>query len=308
MAEIRIIDNATRPAGDELLASLEQATQVRIATAFAKASGVSRLWDALRRVLSDGGELHVVYGLDFHITDPDAMQRFKELADDYPQSLTHHAYSEWGLALSQAFHPKLYICADAAKNTRVLVGSSNLTGGGLWDNDEANVVIAGTEREPVIADALAIFGRISNRPSLFVPDQEYIDCYRVLHRRAARARLTSKPPRHLSAAYVELKTLEERLPGPTPTQKRLVIEAIKNLTTGGEGYVHLRDITPEAERLARVAGVEFDWSTFSNSVRGRLNENTLGKGKEDLFERRGGLTGRTGEYRLTEFGRRYEGR
>ena len=308
MAEIRIIDNTTRPAGAELLAGLEQATQVRIATAFAKASGVTRLWDAFKRVLSDGGQLHVVYGLDFHITDPEAMERFRELADDYPETLTHHAFSEWGLAISQTFHPKLYICTDAAKNSRVIVGSSNLTHGGLWENNEANATIVGSESEPVIVEAQAVFKRISSRSSLFVPNQEYIDRYRTLHRRAASARLTLKPPRRLSTAYEELKDLEERLPGPTPTQKRLVIQAIKNLSADNTEFVHWTAVESEAERLARAAGVEFAWYTFGNSVRGRLNRDTEGKNGDDLFERCGGVQGRQGLYRLTKLGQQYQGR
>ena len=308
MVETRIIDNATRPAGDELLSSLAWATDVRIATAFAKGSGVTRIIDPLAQILSKGGKVHVVYGLDFHITDPEAIERFRELADQYPDTLAHHAYSEWALAISHAFHPKLYICTDPVGNARVLVGSSNLTTGGLWANTEANVVIAGSKNEPVITEAHAIFTRITNRQSLFVPDQDYMERYRALHRRAAKVRLDTKPPRHLAAAYTELKSLEERLPGTRPTQKRVIVDAIRNLSSGGSEFVHLQDIGREAERLARAAVAEFDWSTFANSVRGRLNEHTLGKGGEDLFERMGGVQGRSGRYRLTDAGLHYAGR
>ena len=113
MAEIRIIDNATRPAGDELLASLEQASDIRIATAFATGAGVSRLIDPVKRVLSDGGALQVVYGLDFRITNPEAMSAFRSLADEYPDSVKHYAYLKWDLPISQTFHPKLYICTTS---------------------------------------------------------------------------------------------------------------------------------------------------------------------------------------------------
>ena len=212
MAEIRIIDNASRPAGDELKESLEWASHVQIATAFAKGSGVSRLFDSFRRVLSDGGEMEVVYGLDFHITDPQAIEQFGKLAADYPQTIIHRAYSEWGLALSQTFHPKLYICTNTDGYAQILTGSSNLTQGGLWDNFEVNTVITGTSSESVILHAYSIFDRAFNHETCFVPTQEYIDAYRELHRKAAIVPLTTTPPDRLMAAYEELRRIADRRP------------------------------------------------------------------------------------------------
>ena len=211
MAETRIIDNATRPAGDELLASLAWASDVRIATAFAKGSGVSRIIDPLERVLAKGGEVHVVYGLDFHITDPEAMERFTRLAEEYSE-VTHYTYSKWGLALNHVFHPKLYICADWNGKHTVMVGSSNLTHAGLWDNVETNTVVTGTVDDPAIADARSVFNRISEAPTLFVPDLGYIEAYREVYKRAASVPLTSEPPPELASAYEEIKRLEEQLP------------------------------------------------------------------------------------------------
>ena len=71
MTDVRVIDNTKRSAGDELIESLRWATDVRIATAFAMKSGVARLIKPLEDVLSRGGTLTVVYGLDFHTTDPE---------------------------------------------------------------------------------------------------------------------------------------------------------------------------------------------------------------------------------------------
>ena len=211
MVETRIIDNATRPAGDELLASLAWASDVRIATAFAKGSGVSRIVGPLAQVLARGGEVHVVYGLDFHITDPEAMEGFTRLAEEYSE-VSHYTYSKWGLALNHAFHPKLYICTDGIGNAHVMVGSSNLTHAGLWDNVETNAVVTGALDEPAIVDARNVFNRISEAPTLFVPDMEYIGAYREVYARAASVPLTSEPPAELTSAYEELKRLEEQLP------------------------------------------------------------------------------------------------
>ena len=207
LAGIRIIDNATRPAGDELLASLEQASDVRIATAFATGAGVSRLIDPFKRVLSGGGALQVVYGLDFRITNPEAMDAFCSLADEYPDSVKHRAYPKWDLHVSQTFHPKLYICTSESGDARVLLGSSNLTTGGLWENFEANAVIEGAASEAVIQEAHNVFGRAVAQEMCITPTQESIEAYRELHRRAATRPFTPNPPDDLLPAYEQIESM-----------------------------------------------------------------------------------------------------
>ena len=210
MERVQVIDNATHPAGRQLLEDLAWASHVRIATAFAKGSGVARLMDAFKRVLSDGGGMEVVYGLDFRITDPEAIELFCELADTYPETVNHYAYSNWDLALSQAFHPKLYICTAATGKAHVLAGSSNLTHGGLWENFEANVAITGTTDDAVVRQANAIFERAFDHPHRFRPTHEYVAAYRAMYQRATSAPFTPNPPQHLISDYEELKRLESR--------------------------------------------------------------------------------------------------
>lgn len=210
MVEVRIIDNATRAAGDELLESLEWASDVRIATAFAKGSGVSKLLGSFERVLSRGGEIQVVYGLDFRITDPEAIDEFHRLADANPGSVKHYAYSDWGLALSHSFHPKLYVCASSEGNAHVLLGSSNLTRGGLWDNFEVNAAIAGTLNDPAIIQARNRFDAALAHDGCFTPTPEYVDAYRELRRKALAVPFFPEPPEELAADYQAIKRLEQQ--------------------------------------------------------------------------------------------------
>ncbi len=307
MADVRIIDNSTRQAGDELIACMDRATDVRIATAFAKKSGVARLLDSMERMLAAGGRLSVIYGLDFYITDAGAIAAFNQLADEY-STVTHFAYSEWALALSETFHPKVYICADELGNTQVIVGSSNLTKGGLWENIEANAVITGTAEDSAIRQAEGVFRRVITTDTRFVPDAEYVKRYEEIYRKAAKFRPSPSPPRELAGQYRDLKHIEEHSKAPRPTQKGTIIQAIKNLSENEGDWIHLREIESEAKRIGTQAGARFDWHTFSNSVRGRINEHTVGKDGRDLFERFGGVRGRKGLYRLADAGRRYSGR
>lgn len=209
--EIRVIDNATRPVGDELLASLRWASDVRIATAFAKRSGVSMIINPLKDMLEGGGAVQIIYGLDFRITDPGAMQELTSLDAEY-DGVTHCAYSGWELAFDHAFHPKFYMCADSVGNAQVIIGSSNLTYGGLWKNVETNVIISGTVADPAIADASAIFSRIRSSQKLVVPDLEYVESYRKVFDAAKALPVTQDIPSELRPLHEDFLRIESHLP------------------------------------------------------------------------------------------------
>ncbi len=231
MVEIRIIDNATRPAGDELLESLEWASDVRIATAFVKGSGVAKLSDSLKRVLSRGGEIQVVYGLDFRITDPEAIEEILSLADGNPDSVKHYAYSDWGLAISHVFHPKLYVCAASEGSARVLMGSSNLTRGGLWRNFEVNAVISGTLNDPVIIQAGNRFNAAVTHAGCFTPTMEYVDAYRELRRKAMSVPFFPEPPDGLAADYQAIKQLENQQGLPAGGWEEAILSRVRIIET-----------------------------------------------------------------------------
>ena len=305
MVDVRIVDNEVDPLLKVLDEKMPYARDVKIATAFVKRSGLKRTANGIEHVLKNGGTVCVVYGLDFHITDPDALRMFVELSDSYENCL-QYAYSEWGLALNHAFHPKLYILAQKAK-THVIAGSSNLTGGGLESNVEVNAVVSGRSTEPPIRQAQAIFGRILNWHALLSPNEDYIARYEALYKSAAKTRLTERPPTRLGAEYRDLKQSEEELSS-RPSLKWFIVksmEALEHRSANVEGWIRLNDIVEEAERIARQRNVDFKWDTFHNTVRGRFNTQTIGKGGDDLFERKGGVKGRKGQYRLTDDGRRY---
>lgn len=209
--EIRVIDNATQPVGDELLASLRWASDVRIATAFAKRSGVSMIIDPLKGMLANGGAAQIIYGLDFHITDPDAMEQFTSLDAEY-DGVTHCAYSGWELAFDHAFHPKFYMCADSEGNAQVIIGSSNLTRGGLWENVETNVIISGTVADPAIAEASDIFNRIRASQKLVVPDFDYVESYRKVFDAAKALPITQGIPSELQPLHEDFLRIENHLP------------------------------------------------------------------------------------------------
>jgi len=168
------------------------------------------------------------------------------------------------------------------------------------------VAIDGLKTDSLIADVLTFYHRVRGRESLFVPTDDYLEAYQKVRSTIEKARRKGAKRRAVKEAIDQLRKLEERLPGTVPTQKELVIQAIKSLRISPDSWVHWTEIAEFVETRAREVGAEFKWDTLHNSVRGRLNEHTIGKGGEDLFVRKGGVKGRFGLYRLSNAGEAYE--
>lgn len=114
----------------ELLDSTDYHT-LNIAVAFAKNSGVLRIKDSIERFRQRGGKVNVYVGVDLGGTSYEALTNL--LAHTDSLSVVH---SEKG----QTFHPKIYHFVGKNKGLAV-VGSHNLTAGGLWTNFESSVLI-----------------------------------------------------------------------------------------------------------------------------------------------------------------------
>lgn len=102
-------------------------TSLSMSVAFAKVSGVLRLKKPLETFKQNGGTINAIIGIDLGGTSYEALVALLEICSNL---YVAHVDS------SQTFHPKIY----AFKNEDALlaiVGSNNLTGGGLWTNMES---------------------------------------------------------------------------------------------------------------------------------------------------------------------------
>lgn len=104
---------------------------LNIAVAFAKNSGVLRIKDALERFRKRGGKVNAYVGVDLGGTSYEALTALLLHTDSL-----NVVHSEKG----QTFHAKIYQFVGKDKGL-VVVGSHNLTGGGLWTNFESSVLI-----------------------------------------------------------------------------------------------------------------------------------------------------------------------
>ena len=310
MPDIAVISNSQQPLHELLCRELNEADEFRAASAFLNSGGLSYIMPGMRRILEGEGSVYIIHGADFRITDPQAVRSLVELSAKYAD-MSYFVHFDWALATRHMFHPKLYLTTSDYQRYCAIIGSSNLTHGGMSGNVEVNAVIRGELSDAPVSQCLNIFDSILASDALMEPDMTFVERYERLHDEVRESPVTETPPPDLSERYQELidlyeEQLESRRYWRPDNQNEFLIQAIENLSgEAGMEYVGLDAIYRETERLVRSAGHTYKWDTFNNSLRGRLNTETVGRGGQDLFERRGGVPGRYGQYRLSDKGKAY---
>lgn len=126
--------------GDRLIAELSSGRwqSFRCAVAFAKISGVKYLDDPLRTFVAGGGTADLSVGIDSGGTSFEAASQLAGAVGGGGRLIVT---TEIG-AGSPSFHPKLYVfAAGSTKESLVIIGSSNLTEGGLFKNHELSTAL-----------------------------------------------------------------------------------------------------------------------------------------------------------------------
>ena len=307
MPDITIVSNSQQPLYAILSEELRYADEFRAASAFLNSGGLNHIMPNLRRILEDEGSVYLVHGADFRITDPQAVRDLATLSMQYG-NMSYFVHCDWWLTTLHSFHPKIYVTTSDYRNYCAVTGSSNLTRGGMGENIEVNTIIRGDSSEEPIAQCLKVFESILDNTALLHPDLAFVEKYEYLHQTAEKLPLSHDPPYELTDLYEELIALHSIInqDWQPHNQVEYIVKALGNLSQGQYQNFHaLSSIYKEAERLAKNSSEQYKWDTFNNSVRGRLNDNTVGRGGRDLFERRGGVAGRYGQYRLSERGKAY---
>lgn len=103
-------------------------TEIKIAVAWAKKSGLGRVWDALGAFRDQGGHITLILGVSEGGATKEGLELALEAAD---ASYVFHDPR-------RTFHPKVYFASSSGRRS-LLVGSSNLTAGGLGWNYESSL-------------------------------------------------------------------------------------------------------------------------------------------------------------------------
>lgn len=119
--------------GDRLIQLLDSGDfhTLNIAVAFAKNSGVLRVKKAFKKFKKSGGNVNVYVGVDLGGTSYEALAALLLCTDTL--NVVHFENG-------QTFHSKIYQFLGDTKGLLV-VGSHNLTGGGLWTNFESSTLV-----------------------------------------------------------------------------------------------------------------------------------------------------------------------
>jgi HKD family nuclease len=101
----------------------------KMVIAYAKFSGIGRIYEDISKFSDENGITEAIIGIDQNITSYQALINLSTLTDS--NLYIHH---DKGIS---TFHPKVYLFGNT-NIERVFIGSSNLTGGGLYSNFEVN--------------------------------------------------------------------------------------------------------------------------------------------------------------------------
>lgn len=141
-----------------------------IATAWAKRSGLSRIRSAVTEFTERGGASQVIVGIDEGGATREGLELCLEL---FRESFVYHDPG------TRTFHPKLY-AVEGTDRAVIVIGSGNLTRGGLFTNYEAALVLEAARDDDedwqVRDDARAYFDRLLDGGDAIRPlDPDLID-------------------------------------------------------------------------------------------------------------------------------------
>jgi HKD family nuclease len=208
-------DNTTSKLIELLNPAFARAKVARFAVAFLRSSGLSLLKENLNRCLANGGEVEFLVGLDFRMTEPEALRTLHGLSSQGFKAKCY-CFSDPSTGDTPVYHPKLYLLINELQ-AFITVGSSNLTQGGLRDNVEVNVVVTADLQEEIVSDVYALYNRLKFQQNRFEPTLEYIEKYEDAYERVQKRTTEALREQGTKQVIKELQEIETALPKPIPT-------------------------------------------------------------------------------------------
>lgn len=305
-SKVQIVSNINYPIGKIINQELQNSFETQIAVAFLKRSGIKTIEESLMRSLDKGGKFELIVGLDFKTTDPMAMKFFIDLCKK-TKDVHFYCYGDKSENKNDiVFHPKIYLFRNP-KETVSIVGSTNLTQGGLMSNFEVNTIF--NEQQPVYYSQLqAIYNSVKYTNSLFTPDEEYLCQYSDVFKAFEQNEQKAKKDAGIKKVIKEMTEKEIKLPGTIPSVNAMIIEFLKQKPSEGIVFVSLSEIYTALDGRIKdpIFADKYKLETFHNTIRGELNKHHNESEYQTslrLYKR-----GERGMYALTDKGKNYLGR
>jgi len=171
--EFRLITNALANNHLGVLnAGFLSAESIIICVAFLKKSGLSLMRDALFRAVANGVAVKVIVGLDFYLTEPDALEElFERFAGCSNAALLLCKQGR------ETFHPKIYYWEERNR-TQILIGSANATRGGIASNIEVSIAHTVEKNSALAKDLKSFISSLEAHERVSVADGLMLSQYR----------------------------------------------------------------------------------------------------------------------------------
>lgn len=184
---------------EHLEAALKASTSINMAIAFFKNSGLNFLFPFFKKAVKKNIPINLVIGIDFGLTEPDALTRIFELFRHSDNANLFIAQSK------ETFHPKLYFISQKRKHT-IICGSANCTKGGYFSNNELSIKVVAKATDKIVKETEAYFLDIVNQDFVKRVSMSDINSYEEFHKEQKKLRTKIKAkPRSIGIDYKSLK-------------------------------------------------------------------------------------------------------
>lgn len=167
-----LYDEENETSGNHICSALnnEFFNEITFFVAFLRKTGLSQILKFLKKAKSEKKNITFFVGINGKVTSKQALEKLLEL--DIP---CYIYYTE-----NYIYHPKVYLFEGNDKN-RIIIGSSNFTNNGLFNNVEASVLLDFTNQDK---SGMKVLKQLKNyfnpfleytEPNLNNVTQEYID-------------------------------------------------------------------------------------------------------------------------------------
>jgi len=149
--DISIIDNDNKSHKSIINGMIKTSTKLTIAVAFLKMSGINNIFENLSLRINQGLKTTFIIGTNFYQTEPQALIKLLNLSKNNKniEIFVH-------LKKNKTFHPKMYLLENQ-NSFETLIGSANMTNGGLTDNFELSSYIKDESSESKLLRDLNIY-------------------------------------------------------------------------------------------------------------------------------------------------------
>jgi len=229
---VQVIDNVSRKMETVLCPLIEDSTDLRVAVAFMSDRGLAIIRPSVTAAIRAGATVEFLVGLDMRTTEPEALRAVLDMTSD-SEKVAMYCYA--GLTGVGTYHPKLYLSRMPDVAT-FIVGSSNLTEGGLKRNVEINVLIEADIRDELVSDIHTAYNRLKFHPERVIPDGEFITLYAELRDRERATEQSAGRDTSIRALRRTFREKAASLRRPVPSRRDLVgwLEMVYDAAPDGE--------------------------------------------------------------------------